>query len=316
MLFRRIAIQNFRKHLSPIVIDGLGDGVTVVAGDNEEGKTTLLDAVRTGLFERHNVTGKTAESMQPFGSSVRPEITLEFEIDGEAYAITKGFVQRASARLTTPEGTFDGTAAEEKLAELLTFRLSQRGASKPDDHGILGLFWLEQGRITDGLGLGETGRSTLRGSLEGEVGDVLGGTRGRKLLEAARGRREALLTDRGKARGELAAAIKEADDAIARVTELEAERAAYDQEIDRLATVRRDLARIDQDHVIENAQAALKKADQDAKAIETLGQQDEAAGQALSLAQAQKDNASDRWTRRQALIETLATSERALSAAR
>jgi predicted ATP-binding protein involved in virulence len=52
VLFRRIAVRNFRKLVSPAVIDGLREGVTIIAGDNEEGKSTLLLAIRTGLFER------------------------------------------------------------------------------------------------------------------------------------------------------------------------------------------------------------------------------------------------------------------------
>ena len=97
MLFRRIAIRNFRKHLSPVVIDELGEGVTVIAGDNEEGKSTLLDAIRTGLFERQNLGGKAADTMQPFGSTVRPEVRIDFEVDGSLYSITKGFIQRHPA---------------------------------------------------------------------------------------------------------------------------------------------------------------------------------------------------------------------------
>ena len=166
MLFRRISVRNFRKLVSPAVIEGLGAGVTIIAGDNEEGKSTLLLAIRTGLFERHNLGGRAAEAMQPFGSTVRPQIGLDFEIDGESYSITKGFVHRPSALLTTPDGKFEGPAAEERLAELLTFRVPLRGESRPDDRGILGLFWLEQGRVLEGVECGELGRSTLRSSLE------------------------------------------------------------------------------------------------------------------------------------------------------
>jgi len=315
MHFRRIAVRNFRKLAAPVVIEGLGDGVTVIAGDNEEGKSTLLDAIRAGLFERHNLGGKAVETMQPFGSTVRPEIQLDFEINGEAYAISKAFAQKPSARLTTPNGTFEGPAAEERLAELLTFRVPQRGESKPDDQGVLGLFWLEQGRGLEGLGLGETGRSTLRASLVQEVGDILGGTRGRTLLEAARAKRDALLTARSKPRGELSAVIDKAATATARVTELEGERLEYDEEIDELARVRRELARIETERVLERAQAALTKAQEQAKAIEALRQQEEAAAQAVGLAQAQLENASDRWKRRQSLIDAVARHQRAVELA-
>ena len=75
MQFRRITVRNFRKLADPVELDNIGDGVTVIAGDNEEGKSTLLDAIRTGLFQRHNVSGKPVEDMQPFGSKVRPEAT-------------------------------------------------------------------------------------------------------------------------------------------------------------------------------------------------------------------------------------------------
>src|SRR5271157_4319683 len=114
MLFRCISVQNFRKLASPAVIEGLGAGVTIIAGDNEEGKSTLLLAIRTGLFERHNLGGRAAEAMQPFGSTVRPQIGLDFEIDGESYSITKVFVHRPSALLITHGENFEGQGPEER----------------------------------------------------------------------------------------------------------------------------------------------------------------------------------------------------------
>lgn len=311
MLFRCISVQNFRKLASPAVIEGLGAGVTIIAGDNEEGKSTLLLAIRTGLFERHNLGGRAAEAMQPFGSTVRPQIGLDFEIDGESYSITKGFVHRPSALLITPGGKFEGPAAEERLAELLTFRVPLRGESRPEDRGILGLFWLEQGRVLEGGECGELGRSTLRSSLEQEVGDVLGGARGCRLIEAASARRDAWLTAKGRPRGELAGAIDEAESATKRATELEAERQTYDQEIENLARARRELARIDIDKVLEKARNALARADEQAETIEQLRQRDQAADQAVLLAEAQAENAREGWTRRLVLIEMSTDREKA-----
>lgn len=316
MLFRRIAVRNFRKLVSPVVIEGLGEGVTIIAGDNEEGKSTLLAAIRTGLFERHNLSGKSAEDMQPYGSSVRPEIQLDFEIDGKTYSITKGFAQKPSARLTTPDGKFEGPAADERLAELLNFRIAQRGESKPDDQGILGLFWLEQGHVLGGLAFGETGRSTLRKSLEEEVGDVLGGIRGRRLLEAAKTKRDELLTPKkGDPAGQLKEAIATAREALARVTGLELKRLEYDQDTDELARLRRELARIKSDRVLEKTQDELANLEKQAKEIEALRQQDEAAGQAAALAKAELENIRNRRIRRKELIAALAHKESALKSA-
>ena len=88
MRLRRIEITNFRKLAGPVVIDGLGDGLTVLAGDNEEGKSTILAALQTVLFDRHGLTGQAAQDMLPFGSAVRPEINLEFELGGARFRLT------------------------------------------------------------------------------------------------------------------------------------------------------------------------------------------------------------------------------------
>ncbi len=316
MLFRRIAVRNFRKLLSPVVIEGLGDGITIVAGDNEEGKSTLLDAIRTCLFQRHTLSGEAVAEMQPFGSKVRPEIALDFEIDGKAYSVTKGFAQKESALLQTPHGIFEGQAAEERLAELLKFKVAQRGKSKRDDQGILGLFWLEQGRALAGLDFGETGRATLRWSLKDEVGDVLWGTRGRRLLEAARMKRDELLTaQRADPKGLLKEAIAYAEDARKRVNEYEKKRQEYDADIDELTRLRGELARIAGDRILEEAQDELDKVEERAKAIKELRRQDSEAGEAVELAEAKLENIQARCTRRKELIDALERKEGDLKSA-
>jgi DNA repair exonuclease SbcCD ATPase subunit len=317
MLFREIHIRNFRKLVSPLVINGLGRGLTVIVGDNEEGKSTLLDAIRAGLFERHNLGGQGIAQMQPFGSQVRPEIRLDFEIDGRAYSLTKAFAQRARARLETPDGSFEGPAAEEELAKLLAFRVPRHGLSTVDDRGVLGLFWLEQARSLDALRFGEAGRSTLRASFEEEVGDILGGTRGRRLLAAARAKRDALLTTRGaKKGGDLDKPITEAQELTRRVQQLEEDCSEYDREIDELGRVQAELAQIVAQRQVENAGEALADAEAAEKEIEELRSADEAAAGAVALAEAEFQNASDRWVTRQALVEASETRTEELTAAR
>jgi uncharacterized protein YhaN len=317
MRFRQIRVRNFRKLLSPLVISGIGDGLTVIAGDNEEGKSTLLDAIRVGLFERHNLGGDGLSRMLPFGSRVRPEIELDFEINGRAYCLEKGFGQRPSARLKTPNGIFEGLAAEDELAKLLTFRVAQRGESKPDDRGVLGLFWLEQGRSLDGLDFGETGRSTLRSSFEKEVGDVLGGARSRRLMAAAKAKRDAFLTATGKPKGggELAKAIAEAAAMTEDVARLESECADYERDIGELQRVQAKLARIKAERRLEVAREALHTAQSEAEKIEHLRQRDGTADSRLALANAELRLAHDRCEHRRELIETLRQRDQELAAA-
>ena len=51
MRIRRIEVRDFRK-LGHVVIDGLADGLNVIAGGNETGKSTLVAALRAALFDR------------------------------------------------------------------------------------------------------------------------------------------------------------------------------------------------------------------------------------------------------------------------
>jgi hypothetical protein len=147
--------------------------------------------------------------------------------------------------------------------------------------------------------VGETGRSTIRASLEAEVGDVLGGARGHRLLEDAKRKRDELLTPKkGEPRSQLKHAINEAVDAEKRVNEYERMHREYDQDIDELARLRRELARIESDRILEKARNELESVEKQAKAVEGFRQQDKDAGQAVALAKAELENVSDRWTRR------------------
>src|SRR5438270_531169 len=171
----QIEVRNFRKLRDAVRIQNLGPGLTVVAGSNEDGKSTLLEALRCALFQKHNLTGEHAESLQPYHSAVRPQVTVEFETDGQRYTIEKSFCQRSEALLTTATGSFSGSAAEEKLQEILRFSRRARGATGENEQGIWGLLWVTQGSAFSPLALNDGARSSIRSAIETQVGQVLGG---------------------------------------------------------------------------------------------------------------------------------------------
>src|SRR3954467_12044164 len=114
MHLRRIEIRDFRK-LDHVVVEGLQDGLNVLVGDNEAGKSTLLAALRAALFERHRVGGEVAGGMLPYGQSVRPEVAIEFELDGKAWRLRKAFCQRPEAELIGPGERHTGDQVEDRL---------------------------------------------------------------------------------------------------------------------------------------------------------------------------------------------------------
>ena len=304
MKIRRISIRNFRKLVGPVTIDGLEDGLTVIAGDNEEGKSTVLSAIQTVFFNRYRLGGEAAQAMQPFGSAVRPEVDVDFDLDGERYSLRKAFCQSHEAELVTPTGRVTGDEVEERLQQLLRFDPPGKGAAKPEHRGIWGLFWVEQGTSFARPQLGETGRETLVAALESEVGQVLGGERGRALLGVIAQKCDAYFTKTGKPRG----AHKESLEHVhALETELEELRSAlrlYDDKIDDLGRIRGRLKTYEADHSLETAERDLKRAQEDSKRVGALQSALAAAETNEKLAAAEWKTALQSWNTREERVKS------------
>jgi len=276
MKLRRIEIKDFRK-LGHVVVDGLGDGLNVVVGHNEAGKSTLLAALRTALFERHRLGGKVAEDMLPYGQAVRPEIWLDFEAEGASYRLHKAFVQKPEAELIGDGQRWTGDAVEERMAQMFGFTPPGRGESKPDQHhGVFGLLWVEQGTAHRALGVG-AGRDHLAAALEREVGQVTGGERGRALLAAAEARRAEFWDKRDNPRGSYRLLMSELAEAKERFAGLEAQLRSHEDKVARLGAVDEILAR----HAASGAQAQAARALEAAhKAVAAIGTLESAAQRA------------------------------------
>ena len=301
MRLRRVEVRAFRK-IGHLVVEGLSDGLNVVVGDNEAGKSTLLAALRAALFEKHRVRGEAAEAMLPYGQSVRPEVALDFELGGKPWRLRKAFCQRPEAELTGPGERFTGDAVEERLAELFGFAPPGKGRSKPEEHqGVFGLLWVEQGASHRALGVGG-GRETVASALEAEVGHVVGGERGRALLAAAEDRRDAFWGKNDKPRGAYRALLEEVEELAKRHGELEAQLGSHDAKVTELGAKQEALARHareDRSSVAVRDVAAAKEAH-----VQTQRLQDalEEAGERLRRERAVRDAAAERRRTREGLL--------------
>ena len=141
MHLRRIEIRNFRKLTPGVALGPLHDGITVISGDNEAGKSTVLAALQTALFEKFSVGGATLQAMMPYASSVRPEVIIDAEIDGGAYRLEKGFGSKAAARLQTPTGAFEERRRRKRsFRTFWGFRRAQAGRSPAPNIGVFPVF--------------------------------------------------------------------------------------------------------------------------------------------------------------------------------
>jgi energy-coupling factor transporter ATP-binding protein EcfA2 len=201
-----LELERFRKFDRPLRVAGMADGLNLIVGPNEMGKSTLFAALQAVLFERHRSQAQTVKSYQPAGhEGVSPRVALSFEIAGRRYRIEKRFLRRPSAELALPDGRhLHGDAAEEALDGLLAGGAanSQAGRRNASEAlGIWSLLWVGQGQSFLPPELAAGAHGTLQSALEAEVGEVLGGDHGAMLIRTIEQALYELVYRAGRPRG-------------------------------------------------------------------------------------------------------------------
>jgi len=175
-----------------VAIEGIPGGLSLLAAANEFGKSTIFDALRTVLFERHVAKNRGVRSLISVAGAA-PCIELDFSFDEKDYRLRKQFMKRQFARLIdleTGHEIFVGDEAHEWITEKI-------GAKKAGE-GPTGLLWVEQGKSMAPPDAGESGKELLASLLEHEVSDVTGGERARRLLARTQAELNEMVTKTGK----------------------------------------------------------------------------------------------------------------------
>ena len=242
MKLRSLTLNQFKKFTAPTRLNGIGDGLNVVVGPNEMGKSTLLDALHAVLFEKYSAKAQAIKALQNDRNQAAPVVQLAFELDDGPYQITKRFIKKSYARLSCPDGrNLEGDAAEDTLRSLLDFHEPGKTGAKPESIGMWNVLWVQQGHSFGALAIPESARSSLHSALESEVGQVLGGRRGRALPAAIEKQLGQLITKKNnRPRGEY-------QELIARVEMVR-------KELDEIRARRKNLTRtlIDLEHAQQN----------------------------------------------------------------
>ncbi len=307
MRVRELEIENFRKFRRLVRLTGFDDGLNLVCEGNEAGKSTVLDALRAALFERHGSKSERIQSFRPHGEEVAPTVRLTFETGGETWSVRKRFLQKAEVVLEGPRLRATGDEAEERLQELLGFtRATNRGADA-DTRGALGLLWVEQGQSFVLDAPGEAARRTLDAVLAGEVGAVTGGRRAAAVMQAVEKSLAELLTPRtDQPTRRLRAAQQAAEQADAVAAEAQRELVQFEDVLTRLEARRaedrrllRDLADPEEARQIATLEADVERARMASQALA-------AAQSHLREAVAVRERLEERAARRAGLRVTLA----------
>ena len=307
MNLRKLSVNQFKRFTQPTTLEKLCDGLNLVVGPNELGKSTLLDALRAVLFERYSSKARPIIALQNDRSGAAPVVELVFEVNGADYTLTKRFVKSPQARLQCPDGTLlEADAAEDRLRSLLGFaEAGSRGATS-ESLGMWGVLWVQQGQSFGRPDLPDSALASLSAGLESEVGMVLGGRRGRELPQIIEQRRDELVTAvRRQPRGE----YKDTLDDVSRLEQLLGERQQQQQEIsetlEQLAAAEARLTRLEDGTQDQIDQEELTQAQEQLGEVMRHDLQLEAARSELQNRQGQLEQAqrvqSERTSRREEL---------------
>lgn len=245
MKIRSIAVNQFKKFTTPMCLDGIGDGLNVVVGPNEMGKSTLLDALRASLFEKYSSKAQPITALQNDRNQAAPVVELAFEVDDGIYRIRKRFIKKPYAHLFCPDGRkLEGDEAEGTLRDLLGFGEPGKTGAKPETLGMWNVLWVQQGQSFGALDLPDSARLNLHSALESEVGEVLGGKRGRALPDAVDKQLSELVTSTGRPRGNFKELIDEVQSLRSGLEGLRGRHSDLSNTLESLETAQDTLARL------------------------------------------------------------------------
>ena len=247
MKLRKLSVNQLKRFTVPTQLGELGDGLNLVVGPNELGKSTLLDALRAVLFERYSSRARPIMALQNDRSGAAPVVELVFEVNGDEYTLTKRFVKSPLARLQCPDGTLlEADAAENELRNLLSFAEAGNRGATSETLGMWGVLWVLQGQSFGRPDLPDSALASLSAGLESEVGTVLGGRRGRELPQVIEQRRGELVTAaRRQPRGVYKDTLDNVSDLEQRLSEQQQQQLEMSETLEQLAATAARLTRLE-----------------------------------------------------------------------
>ena len=317
MKLRSLAVNQFKKFTSPMRLGEINDGLNVVVGPNEMGKSTLLDALRAVLFEKHDSRARPVRDLQNDRNNAGPVIELAFELNEGIYRIRKRFIKKPYARLDCPDGrTLEGDAAEEELRELLSLGKPARSGAQPETLGMWNVLWVKQGRSFGAPDLPESARGNLHGALESEVGTVLGGRRGRALPQVIEKQLGELVTSStNKPRGQYRDILERETSLNGGIESLEERRAELSDTLTRLEEAQETLKRLSSENRDETNREEIKRARKRYDELKELETRIEGAGTEIELRKLSLEKAEGEEKQRSQLKDEIKAEEMSLEAA-
>lgn len=141
MYIHALHIRNFRG--IPHADFRFSEGLNVVLGPNETGKSTLLAAIAAALFTNADASSREAKNFRTWTSQADPHVYMKFMAQGAEYTIEKTYLGEKKGRMrceATGLDTSNKDRMNEELARLLPVFTT-------DGQSMRNTFWIEQQQL-------------------------------------------------------------------------------------------------------------------------------------------------------------------------
>jgi len=144
-----VELENWRRHAKTRI--DFGEATTVIYGTNETGKSTILEALGRGFFDKSGSQAETIKRIRPLTASgnVTSTVRIEFTLNKSKYRVEKNFNLRRGTLLYKVDGErstllAQDNSADEQLIRLLEAELPSTRGSKPSQWGAFQWLWTPQ----------------------------------------------------------------------------------------------------------------------------------------------------------------------------
>jgi len=299
MRILRLRVRNYRG-IREREIRFDRQGITLVAGPNEIGKSSLAEAIDLVFDELDSTTKQRVRDVQPVDRDAGAEVEVEVETGPYVFTCGKRFHRRPSTQLSVTRPRREhhsGREAHQRMREILDETL--------DAH-----LWRAL-RVQQGQGLEQSswlGQPALAAALDRAAGALpAGGALEESLFEAVVDERARYLTPSGRARRELATQERDAERARQHADALATALSALEQDVQRSAALRELLARRESE--VRQAEQALREQEQRFQTVSALRDALRTAEARCDAARAEEREALRASRQRSQLVAAHAASE-------
>lgn len=144
-----VELDNWRRHAKTRI--DFDEATTVIYGANETGKSTILEALSRGFFDKSSSQAETIKRIRPRTASgnVTSTVRIEFTLYNTRYRLEKNFNLKIGTSLYKIDGERStlldqDRSADERLIQLLEAELPSARGSKPSQWGAFQWLWTPQ----------------------------------------------------------------------------------------------------------------------------------------------------------------------------